>query len=200
MDELLNYSLKENALTSFVEWFEKAETVEQNAFAMAVSTYDHEKNRPNTRYLLYKGISDNKIVFYTNYLSPKAKDLSDNPEIALAFYWHVSKKQVRIHGRVSKMSHEDSTSYFHSRDRESQIASYLSHQSEPISDKAALLLKYNETVEKFEGKPIPLPENWGGFLVEPYEYEFFLYGDNRLNDRFLYQLKNQKWEVSRLQP
>jgi pyridoxamine 5'-phosphate oxidase len=200
MDDLLNYSLKENPLTSFLEWFEMASGIEQNAQAMAVSTYDHEKNRPNTRYILYKGIADNKIIFYTNYLSPKAKELSKNPEIALGFYWHASKKQVRIHGKVSKMSREDSASYFHSRDRESQIASYLSHQSEVIKDKASLLEKFKATANLFEGKPIPLPEYWGGFLVEPYEYEFFLYGDNRLNDRFLYQLKNQKWEVSRLQP
>lgn len=200
MDDLLNYSLTDNPLTSFLDWYKEANIVEQNAQAMAVSSYDHEKNRPNTRYLLYKGISASKIIFYTNYLSPKAKELSNNPEIALAFYWHVSKKQVRIHGKISKMEREDSERYFHSRDRESQIASYLSHQSEVISDKAALIEKYQATKELFEGKPIPLPEYWGGFLVEPYEYEFFLYGDNRLNDRFLYQLKNQKWEVNRLQP
>ena len=200
MDDLVNYSLKDNPLVSFEDWFNEASLVEQNAQAMAVSTYDHELNRPSTRYLLYKGISDHKILFYTNYLSPKARELGDNPEIALAFYWHVSKKQVRIHGRVFKMNREDSEKYFHSRDRESQIASYLSHQSEKIEDKKALLLKYEATKELFAGKPIPLPDYWGGFLVEPYEYEFFVYGENRLNDRFLYQLKNQKWEVSRLQP
>lgn len=200
MDDLLNYSLKDDPLTSFLDWYKKASIVEQNAQAMAVSTYDQEKNRPNTRYLLYKGVMANKIVFYTNYLSPKAKELGNNPEIALAFYWHVSKKQVRIHGLVTKLGYEESARYFHSRDRESQIASYLSHQSEVISDKDSLLKKYQETSELFAGKAIPLPSNWGGYLVEPYEYEFFLYGENRLNDRFHYQLKNQQWEVKRLQP
>jgi pyridoxamine 5'-phosphate oxidase len=200
MDNLLNYSLTNNPITSFLDWYEKALMVEQNASAMSVASYDHDKNRPNSRYLLYKGMSENKIIFYTNYLSPKAHELNENPEVSLAFYWHTSEKQVRIHGKVIKMSRENSEKYFHSRDRESQIASYLSHQSEVIEDKAALLLKYKATNEMFEGKPIPLPENWGGFLVEPYEFEFFLYGESRLNDRFQYLLKNQKWEVHRLQP
>ena len=200
MDNLLDYNLKLDPLISFLDWHKGAFGVEQNADAMAVSTYDQVKNRPNTRYLLFKGVVDKKIIFYTNYLSPKAKELNENPEVALVFYWHSSQKQVRIHGKVSKMSMSDSESYFHSRDRESQLASSLSAQSTEIADKAALLIKLEETRQKFEGKTIPLPEHWGGFLVDPYEYEFFLYGENRLNDRFLYQLKNKKWEVSRLQP
>jgi pyridoxamine 5'-phosphate oxidase len=200
MDNLLDYSLLPDPLSSFLQWFNEAEKVEQNAPAMAVSTYDPKKNRPNTRYLLYKGISQNQLVFYTNYLSPKARELKANQEVALAFYWHESKKQVRIHGRVAKMSLEDSTAYFHSRDRQSQIASYLSAQSAVIEDKSALLAKYNDTTKLFEGESIPLPENWGGYLVTPYEFEFFLYGENRLNDRFLYEFKKQNWEVSRLQP
>ena len=200
MDDLLNYSLKQDPLISFQDWYEEAMLVEQNAQAMAVSTYDQELNRPSSRYLLFKGIKDKKIIFYTNYLSPKGIELNDNPEIALTFYWHVSKKQVRIHGKVSKMSREESASYFQSRDRDSQIASYLSEQSKTIEDKEALLLKFNTTRELFAGKPIPLPETWGGYLVEPYEYEFFLYGENRLNDRFLYQFNNKNWKVKRLQP
>ena len=200
MDNLLDYNLKQDPLISFIDWHKGALGVEQNADAMTVSTYDHFKNRPNSRYLLFKGVVEKKIIFYTNYLSPKALELNENPEVCLAFYWHSSQKQIRIHGKVSKMSVTDSESYFHSRDRESQIASFLSAQSSEIEDKAALLIKLEATRQKFEGKTIPLPEHWGGFLVDPYEYEFFLYGENRLNDRFLYQLKNQKWEVNRLQP
>lgn len=200
MDNLLNYSLQASPLDSFVDWHKKALLLEQNADAMSVSTYDTEKQRPNTRYLLYKGIQDNKIVMYTNYLSPKAIELEKAPEIVLGFYWHVSQKQVRIHGKVSRMNRNDSVKYFESRDRESQIASYISHQSATIPDKEALLIKLNEAKTLFEGKSIPCPEHWGGFLIDPYEYEFFLYGANRLNDRFLYQLNNQKWEIQRLQP
>ena len=200
MDNLIDYNLNQDPLISFLDWHKSALELEQNADAMAVSTYDLHKNRPNTRYLLFKGVVDKKIIFYTNYSSPKARELSTTPEVALGFYWHASQKQVRIHGKVSKMSFADSESYFHSRDRESQIASSLSEQSSEIEDKAALLMKYEAARKHFDGKPIPLPDNWGGFLVDPYEYEFFLYGENRLNDRFLFQSINQKWEVCRLQP
>lgn len=200
MDDLQNYFLDNDPLISFLDWYEKAESLEQNAGAMALSTFDLEKKRPNTRYMLYKGIINKKIVFYTNYLSPKSKDLDGNMEVSLAFYWHLSTKQVRIHGRVNKMTSEESKIYFHSRDRESQIASYISHQSAFIADKNSLIEKFNKAKLEFEGRAIPYPENWGGYLVDPYEYEFFLYGENRLNDRFLYQLKNEKWEIQRLQP
>jgi len=145
-------------------------------------------------------MKEQRIIFYTNYFSPKSHDLDSNPEIALAFYWHESKKQVRIQGRVEKMSLEDSKAYFHSRDRESQIASYISTQSASINSKEELLEKYNETQKLYAGKEIPHPPNWGGYLVSPYEFEFFLYGQYRLNDRFLFELKQEAWSVSRLQP
>lgn len=200
MDELSNYFLKENPLSSFEEWHEAASKVEPNADAMVVSTYDETNKRPSSRFILYKGTKDQKIIFYTNYASPKSKELGENPEIALAFYWHNLGRQVRIHGRVTKLNSTDSASYFHSRDRDSQIASFISTQSSPISDKKSLLEKLDAAKKQFEGKEIPMPEQWGGYLVEPYEYEFFLYGPNRLNDRFLYQNKNNKWEVTRLSP
>ncbi|MGZ3787408.1 MAG: pyridoxamine 5'-phosphate oxidase [Bacteriovorax sp.] len=200
MDNLLNYSLAKNPLDSFAKWFEEAEKVEQNAAAMSVATYDHEHNRPMSRYILCKGIKDGKIVFYTNYLSSKSKDLNHNPEVALNFYWHESKKQVRIQGKVAKMSALDSEKYFHSRDRDSQIASSISTQSAPIADKAELIKKFESAKKQFDNIEVPLPENWGGYLVDPYEFEFFLYGENRLNDRFLYVLKNGQWDITRLQP
>lgn len=200
MDDLTSYSLLENPLETFINWQAEAAKIEQNAEAMAVSTYDEELKRPNTRFLLYKGTQNGKIVFYTNYISQKSKELETNPEIALVFYWPLSFKQVRIHGRVSKMSAEDSKRYFHSRDRDSQIASSISSQSSPIEDKKSLVDKFQAAQKKFEGKEIPMPEHWGGFLVDPYEFEFFLYGDNRLNDRFLYTNKNSVWTITRLQP
>lgn len=200
MDNLLNYSLGPNPLTSFKEWYSAAEKVEQNAPAMSVATYDYEHKRPVSRVLLYKGMQNDCLTFYTNYLSHKSKDLEHSPEVCLNFYWHVLGRQVRIQGTAAKMSHADSENYFHSRDRDSQIASYISTQSSAIEDKDALVKKFEEAKKQFEGKTVPCPEHWGGYLVKPYEMEFFLYGANRLNDRFLFQLKNNKWEVTRLQP
>ncbi len=201
MDNLITYSLSDDPIISFNKWLEKAKKIEQNATAMSVATYDLKKNRPTSRFLLFKGISDGKIVFYTNYTSQKSHDLDHNPEVALNFYWHNSQQQIKIQGKATKMSVADSESYFQTRDRESQIASYCSSQSASIIDKEALMAKFNEVKEHFRDMPIPLPKNWGGYLVEPYEFEFFLYGENRLNDRFLYERNQlQQWIVQRLQP
>ena len=200
MDNFKDYNLNQCPIKTFQAWHTDALKIEQNADAMNVATYDSEKKRPNSRYILFKGIVDNSFVFYTNYLSPKSKDLILNPEIALAFYWHNSKKQVRVHGKVTKMKKIDSENYFASRDRDSQIASFISAQSGMIEDKSALLQKFHLVSEEFKGKSIPMPEHWGGYYVNPYEFEFFLYGEHRLNDRFLYQFKNDLWVVSRLQP
>jgi pyridoxamine 5'-phosphate oxidase len=200
MENLSNFELGADPLASFVNWHSKAQIVELNADAMSLATYDSEKKRPSARYLLYKGLKDNKIVFYTNYFSPKSHDLELNPEVALSFYWHNSKKQVRIQGRVERMNLADSKKYFHSRDRDSQIASFISHQSAIIEDKQALLSKFEEVKNKYANTEIPHPENWGGYLVTPYEFEFFLYGDFRLNDRFLYTKGSNGWSVNRLQP
>lgn len=200
MDNLKDYELGPDPLMSFQIWYKQAVLIEQNADAMAVSTIDQKNNRPDTRFILFKGIVDSNLVFYTNYKSQKAQELSSNPEVGLTFYWHESKKQVRIHGKATRMNAQDSQKYFQSRDRDSQLASYISTQSSPIEDKASLVKLFTEAQKKFEGRDIPCPENWGGYLVTPYEYEFFLYGANRLNDRFLFQNKNNIWQVSRLQP
>lgn len=200
MEDLSSFGLKDNPRLSFLDWYEIALLKEENAQAMSVATYDEVKKRPSNRILLFKGFQNQSMIFYTNYLSSKSLDLEKNPEVALAFYWHVSGKQVRIQGRVNKMGQRESAHYFHSRDRDSQIASYVSLQSSPILDKKSLLTQFTEAKKHFEGQEIPHPNHWGGFLVDPYEYEFFLYGENRLNDRLLYTQNNEKWEVTRLAP
>lgn len=200
MDNLDAYFLSINPISSFLNWYEDALKIEQNAQAMSVATCDFANKRPTSRVLLFKGLMGDKIIFYTNYLSSKSKDLEHNPEVSLNFYWHVSGRQVRIQGRVEKMSADDSAKYFYSRDRDSQLASYISTQSAPIEDKIALDLKFKNAKEKFANIDIPMPAQWGGYLVDAYEFEFFIYGANRLNDRFLYERNNNKWEVTRLQP
>lgn len=203
MDKLDIYHLNSDPLSSFTSWYEEAVRCEQNAESMTLTTVDH-KSRPNARAVLYKGIKEGGLTFYTNYLSPKARELESNPEACMVFYWHVSKRQVRLHGRVKRMSRSGSEHYFQSRDRDSQLASYISEQSAPIADKAALLAKLSEARQKLGSGPIPTPEHWGGFVFDPYEIEFFVYGEHRLNDRFLYR-KNEsstgeEWTVTRLQP
>ena len=200
MDNLLKYSLSKDPHNSFMNWYGDAKSVEQNPDAMTLSTVDVKNNRPDSRTVLFKGMSDHSLKFYTNYNSNKAHQLNDNNEACLLFYWHVSKRQVRIQGRVTRMNASDSETYYKSRDRQSQLASYISQQSSPIADKDALLSKLNEANEKFKDSPVPYPANWGGYLFEPYEFEFFVYGDYRINDRFLFQRHMEDWTITRLQP
>lgn len=200
MTDFINYNLKDDPISSFQDWYLKAKELEDNPEAMTLATYNSTKHRPETRTVLFKGLKEGKLTFYTNYLSNKSKDLDSSNEASLLFYWHKSGKQVKVQGRVEKMDRESSRQYFHSRDRQSQLASYMSHQSAEVKDKAALIEKLNQVTKEFDGKEIPLPDHWGGYIFTPYEFEFFLYGEFRLNDRFLYQLNNGKWSVSRLQP
>lgn len=200
MDNLINYFLNKDPLESFIHWYNDAKKVEQNPEAMTLSTIDSLHSRPDARTVLFKGVKEGRLTFYTNYNSNKARELQANNEACLLFYWHVSKRQVRIQGRVHKMEQEKSKEYFSSRDRQSQLASYISDQSSPIEDKEALLKKLNEAQKTFEEKEVPHPAHWGGFYFEPYEFEFFVYGEYRINDRFLYTKKNNDWTVIRLQP
>lgn len=200
MENLSDYDLTSGPLDSFISWYEQAKKVEQNPEAMTLSTIDSKLSRPDSRTVLFKGLKSGNLTFYTNYTSTKSRELESNSEAAILFYWHVSKRQVRIQGKVTKMSPEDSKNYFRSRDRQSQLASYISEQSSPIEDKAALMKKLEDASNKFDGGEIPFPVNWGGFLFEPYEFEFFVYGDYRINDRFLFQKNGQGWNTTRLQP
>lgn len=199
MDKISQFGLSNNPIESFKDWYQQAAKVEQNAEAMTVASVDSE-GRPDARVLLYKGFVEDGIAFYSNYKSIKAQEWQQNAEACLVFYWHVSKKQVRLRGKVKLMSRENSIKYFQSRDRESQLASYISEQSAPIEDKAELLRKLHLAKEKFDSSPIPTPEHWGGYIFIPDEVEFFLYGEHRLNDRFLYKLSAGQWTVCRLQP
>ena len=201
MDNLADYSLGQDPLDSFFNWYQIAQKVEENPEAMTLATIDEISHRPCARTVLFKGLTNEKeLIFYTNYSSAKSQELVKNPEACLLFYWHASKKQVRLHGRVHKMKATDSEKYFHGRDRASQLASLVSMQSSPIEDKGALLKKLDEAHLKYDGREIPLPDHWGGMLFVPYEFEFFLYGDHRLNDRFLYTKKTGQWVITRLQP
>nr|BDT27712.1 pyridoxamine 5'-phosphate oxidase [Bacteriovorax sp. HI3] len=200
MDNLINYYLNKDPLESFSSWYNDAKKVEQNPEAMTLSTVDTFHGRPDSRTVLFKGLSEGKLTFYTNYKSTKGRELEVNNEACLLFYWHVSKRQVRIQGTVKKMDEASSRRYFQSRDRQSQLASYISEQSSPIADKDALMKKLEEATKAFDGKDIPLPATWGGFYFEPYEFEFFVYGDYRINDRFLFTKQNNDWMITRLQP
>lgn len=200
-NELAEYGLGSDPLKTFLTWYEEAKkNNEDNPEAMTLSTIDTKLNRPNSRTVLFKGMVDQNLVFYTNYLSHKGHELEANNEVSLLFYWHKSIRQVRIQGRVTKAPVEVSDKYFHSRDRDSQLASYISNQSSPIDSKAKLVEKLDNAKKELGSNQVPRPSHWGGYLVEAYEFEFFIYGKNRLNDRFLFEKNANGWSVTRLQP
>jgi pyridoxamine 5'-phosphate oxidase len=197
-------NLLDDPIAQFRKWYRDARNMSprdpESAAPMALAT-SSKKNRPDVRYVLFKGLHENGFVFFTDYSSKKGRDLAGNPSAAMAFYWHGLKRQVRVRGIVEKLQTEESDTYFSARPRKSQAATLVRRQSVPIALDADLIMECNKILSGFKGKTIKRPKTWGGFLLVPYEIEFWQSGKNRLNDRYLYIKKNSgKWEINRLSP
>ncbi len=184
----------------FRKWFEEAlssELLEPNA--MIVGTVD-SNNQPTQRTVLLKAYDEEGLVFYTNYKSRKAKQISENPHVSLLFPWYGLERQVSITGRAQKISTKESLAYFTSRPFGSRLGAWVSQQSQVISSRSILEMKLREMKEKFKDGKVPLPDFWGGFRVVPTTFEFWQGRKNRLHDRIFYQLKEGNWEISRMSP
>lgn len=189
-----------NPMIQFDKWFSeavKAEVPEPNA--MTLSTVS-ANGFPSGRILLLKGITTQGFVFYTNYQSSKGRDLAQNGVGALTFFWAELERQVRIQGHVTKVSRETSEEYFHSRPRGSQIGAWVSPQSSVIDNRKLLEDRQKSLEEKFKDQPIPLPKQWGGYLLEPFLVEFWQGRPSRLHDRIAYTRENERWNIRRLAP
>ena len=167
--------------------------------AMTVSTVD-TGGRPSSRVVLLKGFDSNGFIFFTNYESKKAVDLSANPQISLHFFWPDLERQVTIDGTAAKTTREVSESYFASRPMESRIGAWASEQSSVLANREELVEKVDEIKERFEGQQIPCPPFWGGFVVTPNRFEFWQGRKSRLHDRILYTPGGDAWTISRLSP
>ena len=168
--------------------------------AMVLATID-DSGAPWQRIVLLKDVSTRGFVFYTNYGSAKARDIAGDPRVSLHFPWNELERQVIIGGSVEKMSFAESSRYFLSRPRESQIAAWASRQSRPISARAMLLKEVMTMRDKFSRGEVPMPDFWGGYRVIPQRIEFWQGGEHRLHDRFLYTIQaGGEWEISQLQP
>ena len=167
--------------------------------AMTLATVD-KAGKPNARLVLLKGFDENGFSFYTNYMSQKGKEIKKNPQACLVFHWGPLERQVRIEGKIEKLSKEASEKYFHSRPVGSQIGAIVSPQSQIITDRKILEKKMEEVAAQYEGKTIPKPAHWGGYIVKPTSIEFWQGRSSRLHDRIKYDLVNGKWQTSRLAP
>jgi pyridoxamine 5'-phosphate oxidase len=168
--------------------------------AMVLATVD-ENGAPSARNVLLKGVDRRGFIFYTNYDSRKGRELSQNSKAALVFYWPELERQVCVRGAVSKVSREESEAYFRSRPRGSRISAWASNQSDIVGDRQELDEKWRKTAEKFASGDVPLPPNWGGYVLSPESIEFWQGRSSRLHDRFCYRKQPDGiWLVERLSP
>jgi pyridoxamine 5'-phosphate oxidase len=168
-----------------------------DAISLATCTKD---GVPSARMMLLKGVDDRGLVFYTNYESRKASELTENPRAALISHWPVLERQIRSEGNVEKLTVEESTAYFRSRPRGSQLGAWASAQSSPLASPEELKRRFREYEEKFPKGDVPLPPFWGGYRLTPHHIEFWQGRINRLHDRVMFEKTGDGWEVGRLFP
>jgi len=170
---------------------------EPASVTLATSAPDGE---PSARVVLLKGADERGFVFFTNYDSPKALALDANPRAALCFFWYWLGQQVRVEGRVTRVSPEESDEYFASRPRGSQVGAWASRQSEPLDARATLETRYRELEAQYEGASVPRPPWWGGYRLLPDRVEFWQEGEWRLHDRLRFTRTADGWIRQRLYP
>lgn len=185
----------------FRRWFDAAlEAGLQEPNAMTLATAD-ASGSPSARVVLLKGYGERGFAFYTSYTGRKAAELEENPRAALVFYWGELERQVRVEGEVSRLSGEESDAYFASRPRGSRLGAHVSEQSRPTQSRAALERYQRELEERYAGREIPRPADWGGYRLVPRKMEFWQGRESRLHDRLLYTPQDSGgWGITRLQP
>lgn len=202
MGELLEHTLCQTPTEQFALWFDEVlehQVMEPNA--MVLSTVSREQ-QVSSRVVLLKGIEPEGFVFYTNYESRKAQELTENPQASLLFFWPELQRQVRIEGRVRKLDSAKSDAYFNARPYGSRLGAWASPQSQEIPDRAFLEQKLTEIQQRFQDeKDLHRPDFWGGFILEPLRVEFWQGRKSRLHDRLVYvQDGAGGWQLKRLAP
>jgi len=187
-------------IRQFELWLKQADDAGvEDPTAMSLATVSADGS-PWQRIVLLKGVSAAGFVFYTNLGSAKAQAMAAEPRVSLLFPWNVLDRQVIVAGQVEKMSLAESTRYFLSRPRESQLAAWASRQSRPIPTRALLEEQFQAMRRKFGEGEIPMPDFWGGYRIVPQRIEFWQGGAHRLHDRFLYTRTEEGWQIEQLQP
>ena len=195
---IIKEDLSQNPIEQFSVWFSQA--MEANIIepsAMSLATSD---DSIGIRTVLLKYFDERGFVFFTNYESKKSKQIQNNPQAAILFPWLALERQVKVIGSVEKITKLESFKYFSSRPRDSQLGAWASQQSSKISSRSLLAEQFASMKKKFSSGEIPLPDFWGGYRVIPKSIEFWQGRENRLHDRFIYELSSGQWTISRLPP
>jgi pyridoxamine 5'-phosphate oxidase len=192
--------LDSDPLRQFAAWYRAAEEAEvpfPHAVALATATRD---GRPSVRMVLMKDFDKRGFTFHTNYGSRKGRELADNPQVALVFYWHRLGRQVRLEGSVAPLPADESDAYFQTRPLGGRLAAMASRQSQPIESREALEERFRDLEARYAERGPTRPEQWGGYRLTPERYEFWQHRENRLHDRFVYTPSGEGWQIHRLQP
>lgn len=192
--------LNDDPIVQWTRWYEQAASAgvaEPNA--MSLATID-SSGAPDSRVVLARGADERGFVFYSNFTSTKGQQLGANPVASAVFAWLDLHRQVRVRGLVSRVDDSESDAYFSSRPRGSQLGAWASPQSQPIADRSQLERLVAERTQEFEGREVPRPDFWGGWLLYPLSMEFWQGRPSRLHDRFRYDRVDGGWSITRLAP
>ena len=198
--DLIESGLPQDPMQLFAEWFVEAGPmgiIEPNAMILSTVSQD---GKPSSRAVLLKGIEAGAFVFFTNHESRKAQEIDHNPSVSILFLWLEAERQVRIEGKATRISPEESREYFKTRPRESQLGAWASRQSATIANREELEARFKEMEERFKDQEIPMPEFWGGYAIAPTSMEFWQGRIGRLHDRIVYEKNGDAWTKYRLNP
>lgn len=200
LEQLNEADVDPDPIKQFQRWLDQAiaaELPEPNAMTLATAS---RAGIPSARIVLLKGLDGRGFAFYTNYESRKGQELADNPHAALVFLWTLLERQVRIEGRVEKITAVETDAYFQSRPLTSRLGAWASDQSRVIPAREVLEKRFAELKATYADENVPRPPHWGGYRVIPHQIEFWQGRTSRLHDRLCYCLEHSNWLLERLAP